>query len=89
MDVLPSNSSSIEDTIDDLTTVVGRYLSKLDERTSTLLKYRFGIGCHFKNRLSRAKILGLTPERARQLEIKGLETLKEMMGSNDEMKLFC
>lgn len=89
LDVLPSGESSIEDTIDSLTAVVGRYLNKLDKRTSTLLKYRFGIGCHFKNRLSRAKILGLTPERARQLEIKGLETLKEMMGSSDEMKLFC
>lgn len=73
----------VEDKIlkDEMVTAVGARLSQLPEREAMIIKMRFGLdGYDSKTYEAIAKEMGVTRERVRQIEAKGLRTLR--LGEN-------
>jgi RNA polymerase sigma factor (sigma-70 family) len=58
---------------DNPTEVVREVLSRLPARSAQVLRMRFGIGCPPQKLADIGRALGVTRERARQLEARGLE----------------
>lgn len=94
------NGLSIEDTIGDEATAlssdmisdiqrgnsIGEFMNLyLDKRTASVLKMRYGVGGYEMTLEQVSELYGLTKERIRQIEVKGLEKLKKMLVNRHEL----
>lgn len=77
------NNPEWQATHDDFVKNLGRYIEKLPEIERTILNYRFGLGDHeLLSLIDLSEAVGLTRERVRQLYLKALGSIRELMESD-------
>lgn len=68
--------------INELEEYVLNILEVLDDRERIIIKMRFGIDCEEKTLAEIGQTLGITRERVRQLEKKGIDILRKLLNEN-------
>lgn len=68
--------------INELEEYVLNIIEVLDDRERIIIKMRFGIDCEEKTLAEIGQTLGITRERVRQLEKKGIDKLRKLLNEN-------